>query len=648
MPTSFTNELLTDAYAFKSKIRRTPIVNTARTKTYVAVSRQPSTGFSSTGIDMIVWEPIPSNTITRISSNVTFGGAIDNRFEQINETEYAGIIYVVGLSRDGAGDEPDMYIFYGEFVIATELWQNVEHVESPLSPFPSAIPNHSLNYGMSPIYRTTLGTILFCSWSTPDSIMGNKYRRVGVYYRIAGVWDELTDPIDTENYDGSITSVYLDPVTDTFRGLSDYEMWEFTDSPSPSISVVYQDQTYGMNSQEPDYFYPNTGALSTWSDGFAGTKRVATTTPSQSAYATVNYSSINPLLDDLDYDTWTRGHNGSIYFPKYMVGKVIYDSITTYRTLVEFDSSGNIIQILYNDGSFGVARNGVLFVENSTLIYWGFQGFSTNAELKFYYDDFTPPTSLNVDGILTRGNSTLTGSVTLIDPNAVNLAGNLIRGNSTLAGSVNIQLDTSVSSGNLIRGNSMLSGEASLGNFKKYLLELFSNISKTNAILESLRFEAEIDRVKFPLIGFTIRATLIKTDTEISNIAELKIYMTDAEIVTYNALIGTAVLTINSIYNFGSTSTETTLFSGTLDDLTKRTLSNFIVAKASDQEILSGVATIIPDKVVLLAGSMSRLKFDPTIKPNDKIIIDGSQRIARRVTHYNYVGYNAYTEVYYG
>jgi len=278
-----------------------------------------------------------------------------------------------------------------------------------------------------------------------------------------------------------------------------------------------------------------------------------------------------------------------------------------------------------------------------------FEVFDTDVDsaLRFRHIRFKLLLEASITGDLVRGNSILLGSIGVFDPDTNYVSGNLIRGNSSLSGDIDIYYVLAIS-GNLIRGNSELSGTVSITLVKHYLIQLFSNVSKTNAILESLRFEADINGVKFPLIGFAIRSTLIKTDTEISNIAELKLYMSDEDIVTYNGLIGTAVLMINSIYNFGSTSTETTLFSGILDDLTKRTLSNFIVAKASNQKSVSGISTVTPGQIVLLSGSMSRLAFDPTVQPNDHIKIDGSTRIARRVTHYNYINYNAYTEVYYG
>ena len=45
---------------------------------------------------------------------------------------------------------------------------------------------------------------------------------------------------------------------------------------------------------------------------------------------------------------------------------------------------------------------------------------------------------------------------------------------------------------------------------------------------------------------------------------------------------------------------------------------------------------------------MSRLDFDPTLNPNDSIVIDGSERLINRIVSYNYTDSGAFTEVYYG
>ncbi|MCU7836539.1 MAG: hypothetical protein KZQ83_14980 [gamma proteobacterium symbiont of Taylorina sp.] len=228
--------------------------------------------------------------------------------------------------------------------------------------------------------------------------------------------------------------------------------------------------------------------------------------------------------------------------------------------------------------------------------------------------------------------------------------GNLTSTVSVLSGSGYQAVDGLIpANGNLTSTVSTLSGTAeNIAPAFDYVVELFSNISKSTAKLESLRFTMDINDIDYPLIGFTIRSKLVNLGIEISNILEIRVFLSNAEIESLISLIGTATVTIKSIYNFGSTDVETIFFSGVLDDIQKRTLSAWSNVISSNNETSSGSGTHIIDNPILLSTTMARLEFDHTIKPNDYISIDGSNRKANKVTSYNYLEYGAFSEVHYG
>lgn len=670
--------------------RRGLCLNSAKTKFFIA----SVTSGSGLKPQMLVYT-FSTNIISFDEANVTWQSTdpYPDGYYSVAQSEVGdfgtNLVDAVAMYSDAENPWSDYGVFHGQYNVETELWTSHSHVYAPFDPL-----THT--GGASKIFKID-SKLHFIAFGESLSDMGTPYARRGHWTLDGTTWVIVSDA--DANTPGAFSAAetkysYYDSDADRDRVLIKAS-WNTSDSrcflhPYPVTSSNETRAIFDMEGNEPINAYPDSPDeglecfLTTSGTNILFTKaRISSSTsydPDASLYefnvlhyqkhATLGYA-------EFIVASWRFSSGDSLVWGIVRLNASI--QITDYYEFAAQDSGSNVI-----DGIFHI------WEDTSTLYYAGY----TTAYYCYYHEIDKAGTPNNINGELLRGNSIASGSVEIkyinnIDGSLVRgisalygtltveqapdniLSGSLIRGNSIIDGAFDVQLRL-VLQGVLLRGNSIVDsfirliqpfvdcdgdlvrGKSELDSdirnqfFYFYQLEFFTNIAKSNTVLENIRFIADIDGTEYPMTGFAIRSNLVNSDTEISNLIDCRFSMTSDEIDIIIPEIGTAVLTIKSVYNFGSSSVETELFSGILESALKRNLTDFANVKASNNETVSSSGTYTADKVITVSGAMSRLEFEPTLKPNDSIVIDGSERLINRIVSYNYTDSGAFTEVYYG
>ena len=638
------------------------ITNSTKTKLYLATPKATDITSAYSGIYMLIWTPA-TDTYQEIEASFTPLGSMyylaNNTVAMCRDGDD---IHAVALTRTATSLPYNMHIFYGIFDVATEAWTHTEHLSHPV--WPSVASGDVLPSGTgAEIYQMSDGVICFSLAGEEHANMGVPYSRTAIAYRIGGggggSWGYITDATSDYSSPANSTNLncYYDSVKDAVvcaaQQYATYSWWRFENNPIPAWV------------QDTDGYYYSGHALKIPVMGFPLSTRTpkgrytwySTTNKNVSTSAQTGYSASQEIndnfgggFDDLDC---IHIYDSTLQRTEWLVGgdfTLTSDGIVNYHSVMEIDANREASNFYIQEaGQPNTAwGGGAYFNDGSTnLELWELGETNTGNNIQFSWTRHYEPPINYVTSSLVRGNSQLIASVSITGAGALTANANLVRGDSQLTSNVIFFLESFVR-GYLVRGSSHMSAYVELGYFRKYLTALFSDITKTSQKLESLRFTMTIDDVEFKMQGFSIRSSSVDSETKISNIAEIRAYLSDTEASTYIPQIGSVYVIIKSIYSFGSTESESVLFEGLLDDIQKKGLDTYSFIKASNTQNASGSSFHTPEKIVTYSATSARIKFDHTIKPNDYIQIDGALRKALRLTHYNYEGYNSYTEVHSG
>lgn len=666
-------------------------LNSAGTKMFVCAG-----GGSSTMDDvrMMVYDLI-NNTVSYVAAGVTWAGGTDPygpSSESVAQgevgVETANEFRVVLMTSDAQNPWSDYAMFEGTFNVETELWVTKSHT------YTFDIDVHSTH--LSRLWYID-GKSVFVGYGTSGASMGVKYHRHGIWYKDT-VWTTITDETTAAEANGTVSlSQYSeweadDDVIVHFDSYDDanwvgWEDWVGWDDPT----WVDNTRQVRTNSQyhEPIRAYTGINCNCYITGGVSknltfvqskNSNQTASTTPDPSLYLIDPvYYQVNPTETFVQYivGTWKFNSGDPLSYGIMVLGSddliTDYYEFSTQSTAsyiagvfhiwededdIHYAGYNQTLDFMYHrigKGSVSNDAEGVLLRGEATL--------ASTADIKYINE---------AEGALLRGEATLLGTVEfLISPDII-VDGDFTRNQSTILGSGSVLLELAVSEADLIRGNSILDGYATLIQpfvncsgalirgqsvldcdirnqfFYFYSVESYTDVAKTKSVLENVRFTATINGTDYPMTGFSIRSSLVNSELTISNTIECRFYMTPAQMDIIIPLIDSGILTIKSLYNFGSTSVETTLFTGVVRSAIKRVLTPFSMVTANNSEFPSSSGIYEPPSPIMISGSMSRLEFDHVIKPKDTVLIDGSERVINRVVSYNYNGSGSFTEVYYG